>query len=54
MGQTGSRAFEGKVVRTLTGHSRAVLHCEFSQDGELEFVEISFVGELTRKGNHEV
>ncbi|CAB3980130.1 WD-40 repeat [Paramuricea clavata] len=35
MGQIGSKPFEGKVVRTLTGHSRAVLHCEFSQDGEL-------------------
>ena len=35
MGQAGSRAFEGTVIRSLTGHSRAVLHCEFSQDGEL-------------------
>ena len=35
MGQTGSQTFEGKVVRTLSGHTRAVLHCEFSQDGEL-------------------
>lgn len=35
MGQTGSQPFEGQVVQTLSGHSRAVLHCEFSQDGEL-------------------
>lgn len=35
MGQTGSQPFEGRVVRTLSGHSRAVLHCEFSEDGEI-------------------
>jgi WD40 repeat protein len=36
MGQAGSRPFEGKVVQSLNGHqSRAILHCEFSDDGEL-------------------
>lgn len=34
MGQAGSKPFEGKVVKTLSGHSRAVLHCEFTKDGE--------------------
>lgn len=33
MGQTDSRTFEGKVVQILSGHSRSVLHCEFTPDG---------------------
>lgn len=35
MGETGSKPFEGNVLQTLKGHSLAVLHCEFSQNGEL-------------------
>ncbi|XP_028400536.1 vegetative incompatibility protein HET-E-1-like [Dendronephthya gigantea] len=33
MGQTDSRTFEGRVVQILSGHSRSVLHCEFTPDG---------------------
>lgn len=35
MGQTGSKPFEGKVVHSLVGHSRAILHCAFTEDGEV-------------------
>lgn len=35
MGQVGGKPFEGKVVRSLTGHSSSVLHCEFNKDGDI-------------------
>lgn len=35
MGQAGSKPFEGKVIQTLAGHSREVLHCQFNNDGEI-------------------
>ena len=35
MGQAGSKPFEGKVIQSLTGHNREVLHCQFNNAGDI-------------------
>lgn len=35
MGQAGSKPFEGKVIQSLTGHNREVLHCQFNNTGDI-------------------